>query len=225
MEDLDTVEKMNRLILEREKFDNSLTIEKVETENEGVRKIVKKKVVKEKVVKEKKQKKIVEEVEEEEIDFSKIPEEEINKYKENVLIYERIDHFIDEINKKITPFKDTIKPLTQQLTQLRKKKKEVELQIYDFMKKNRVQHCNLPNRKTEEEKCAITYGVRRASVNPNEEFVKERLINFFRENVRNNQFNDLTPEDKAEMVHKYIYENIPKKEVPVIKKTNYIEIE
>lgn len=213
-EDDDLIDKMNDLILERNKFEDSLKIEKIEMKS-GIKKIVKKKEKKEK---EKKQ-----EEQEEELDLSNIPEEDLNKYKENVLVYERIDHFIEEINKKIAPFKDTIKPLTQQLTQLRKKKKEIEIQIYDFMKKNKVLHCNLPNRKTEEEKCAITYGVRKSSVTPNQQFVKERLLDFFKS--VGNQFNDLSAEEKTEIIYKHIYENIPKKDIPVIKKTNYVEIE
>ncbi len=126
----------------------------------------------------------------------------IDLFKCNVRRFDTIDNEVKEINEKM-------KPLQNRLKELRTAKKELEGNICSFMKTNEIGECKLADG-------TLLYKETKNVVPISKNTIKENMIKFFKENY--DELKKLSPEEKAEHLFKFIYENREYKENKSLKR-------
>ena len=131
-----------------------------------------------------------------------VTDEEVLMFKNEVSEFNKIEHEISEIKKKIKPYQDKIKELI-------KIKQEKQTEVLSFMKSNELDICNTDTGVLELKNKTVTKQITKAGV-------YDRLYHFFSYDI--NKISDMTIEEKARFLHNYIYvENREKAETSVLK--------
>ena len=128
----------------------------------------------------------------------------LDHFKCNVRRFDTID---GEINQIVTQ----IKPLQTKLKVLKSSKKELQSTICEFMATNEIAECQLSNG-------ALLYKESKNVIPLSKENIKQNIIKFFTENINNSEFNKQTPEEKGNIIFKYVYENREYRETNTLKK-------
>ena len=118
----------------------------------------------------------------------------IDSFKTEVSEYTSIDNRIKDLTERIKPLTTEIKNLKTQKTNLKKN-------ICEFMEHNNLNKCEL-----REHSKVLTYSKRKTAIPVTKDTIKTELQKYFRtHDIR--QFNSLSPDEKAESIHKFIYED------------------
>ena len=122
---------------------------------------------------------------------------------------------IDDITEKVKEYAElskTIKITQEKLKILNKKKKDLQKEVVPKLKINNVTKCNLPYG-------TLNMNKTKRKILPNKTTVKTKYTYFFN-TYNNSDFHKMSPQDKAELLHKFIYiDNIEYKEEHVISMT------
>jgi hypothetical protein len=108
---------------------------------------------------------------------------------------------INDITEKVKEYGEiskTIKITQEKLKILNKKKKELHKEVVPKLKTNNVTKCNLP------------YGTLKVTsvkrkILPNKTNIKDKYISFFSSRACEPDFVNGTPQERTEILHKYIY--------------------
>ena len=149
--------------------------------------------------------------------ISNISDEDFKDFKNNIFHYSEIDRLMSLLNQQLEP----LKPVQDQLKLLKKQKLDLEKVIANFMKNHTITHCNLPNRAPTDAKGALAFSTATVRTVITEKFVKDRLLQFFKKDQT--EFNKMTPENKVDALHKFIYKSSIKQVKPVVKRVAYVE--
>jgi seryl-tRNA synthetase len=119
-----------------------------------------------------------------------VTDQEIEFFKKDVGDYNEIDTEINELKKKIKPYQDKIKELTQ-------KKKQKQEEVLNFMSSNNLDVCHVgDNSKLELKNTVVNKPVTKGDV-------YDRIYKYFSEDIDKTQ--DMDPQGKAKFLHNYIY--------------------
>ena len=138
-------------------------------------------------------------------------------FQQNVLQY-------DEIDKTVILLKQQIKPVQANIKQLMFLKKELQVEICSFMAKNKVRACNLPKIDQNVDQKALKFLSSETVIPMTQVEVHNQLVKFFRtQNLE--KFNSEQPEEKARIVHSFIYDrtNREKKIRESIRKVKFVK--
>lgn len=127
----------------------------------------------------------------------------VDHFKYEVKRYDSIDNEIKMINEKIKPMQNRIKELKQT-------KKTLEDTICSFMESNEIAQCKLSEG-------SLVYKESKNVLPLTKENIRQNFIKFFSDNFTDD-FKKLTPEEKAENMFKYIYDNREYKENKMLKR-------
>jgi septal ring factor EnvC (AmiA/AmiB activator) len=151
---------------------------------------------------------------------------DLKNFKNNVTQYTEIDKVINSINNQLKQYKEQVKPLMDQIKILKKEKKEIETTLFHFMKSNNIGVCNLPGRTIGDTKGAIEPITTSKKQPINQKYVLDALRTFFSVEIKKPEyikFNSYEPNEKAEIIHKYICEKAPRIVNPALKLVAYVE--
>jgi len=151
---------------------------------------------------------------------------DLKNFKNNVTQYTEIDKVINSINNQLKQYKEQVKPLMDQIKILKKEKKEIETTLFHFMKSNNIGVCNLPGKTIGDTKGAIEPITTTKKQPINQKYVLDALRTFFSVEIKKPEyikFNSYEPNEKAEIIHKYICEKAPRVVNPSLKLVTYVE--
>ena len=151
---------------------------------------------------------------------------DLKNFKNNVTQYTEIDKVINSINNQLKQYKEQVKPLMDQIKILKKEKKEIETTLFHFMKSNNIGVCNLPGKTIGDTKGAIEPITTTKKQPINQKYVLDALRTFFSVEIKKPEyikFNSYEPNEKAEIIHKYICEKAPRIVNPALKLVTYVE--
>lgn len=116
---------------------------------------------------------------------------------------------INDVTEKVKEYAElskTIKVTQEKLKILNKKKKELYKDVVPALKNTNITKCNLPFGTLKVTKT-------KKKIMPTKMSIKEKYIAFFNSRAREQDFSDGTPEQQADILHKFIYiDNIEYKE-------------
>lgn len=119
-----------------------------------------------------------------------VTDQEIEFFKKDVGDYNEIDTQIKELKKKMKPYQDKIKELTQ-------KKKQKQEEVLNFMSSNNLDVCHVgEDSKLELKNTAVSKPVTKGDV-------YDRLYKYFSEDTHKTE--DMDAQAKAKFLHDYIY--------------------
>jgi hypothetical protein len=122
---------------------------------------------------------------------------------------------IDDITEKVKEYAEiskTIKLTQEKLKVLNKKKKELQKEVVPKLKQNNVTKCNLSYG-------TLNLNKTKRKIVPTKVTLKTKY-NYFFNTYNNNDFFKMSPQDKAELLYKFIYiDNIEYREEHVISMT------
>lgn len=119
-----------------------------------------------------------------------VTDQEIEFFKKDVGDYNEIDTEIRELKKKMKPYQDKIKELTQ-------KKKQKQEEVLNFMSSNNLDVCHVGDNSTLELKnTAVSKPVTKGDV-------YDRIYKYFSEDIDKTE--DMDSQGKAKFLHNYIY--------------------
>jgi len=122
---------------------------------------------------------------------------------------------IDDITEKVKEYAEiskTIKLTQEKLKVLNKKKKELHKEVVPRLKQNNVTKCNLSYG-------TLNLNKTKRKIVPTKVTLKTKY-NYFFNTYNNNEFFKMPPQDKAELLYKFIYvDNIEYREEHVISMT------
>ena len=127
-----------------------------------------------------------------------------------------VDHFkcdvrrFDTIDTEIRNINEKMKPLQSRLKELKQTKKTLENTICSFMETNEIAECKLSEG-------ALLFKESKNVVPLSKESIRLNIIKFFHDNY-NDQFKKLNPEEKAESLFNFVYENREYKENKTLKR-------
>ena len=127
-----------------------------------------------------------------------------------------IDHFkcevrrFDNIDSEIRTINEKMKPLQTRLKELKQTKKTLENTICSFMETNEIAECKLSEG-------ALLFKESKNVVPLSKETVRQNIMKFF-QNYYNDEFKKSSPEEKAESLFKFVYENREYKENKTLKR-------
>lgn len=128
-----------------------------------------------------------------------------------------IDHFkcdvrrFDTIDSEIRNINEQLKPLQSRLKDLKLSKKTLENTICSYMQTNEIAECKLAEG-------ALLFKESKNVIPLSKEMVKNNIIKFFKESANNEDFKKANPEDKADILYKFIYENREYKQNSILKR-------
>jgi hypothetical protein len=115
---------------------------------------------------------------------------------------------IETITEKVKEYAEiskTIKLTQEKLKVLNKKKKELQKEVIPKLKQNNVTKCNLPYG-------SLNVTKTKRKIMPNRTNIKTKYLHFFNQ-YNNSDFQKNSPQEKSELLYKYIYiDNIEYKE-------------
>ena len=119
-----------------------------------------------------------------------VTDQEIEFFKKDVGDYNEIDTQIKELKKKMKPYQDKIKELTQ-------KKKQKQEEVLNFMSSNNLDVCHVgDDSKLELKNTAVSKPVTKGDV-------YDRIYKYFSEDTDKTEGMDA--QEKAKFLHDYIY--------------------
>jgi hypothetical protein len=119
-----------------------------------------------------------------------VTDQEIEFFKKDVGDYNEIDTQIKELKKKMKPYQDKIKELTQ-------KKKQKQEEVLNFMSSNNLDVCHVgEDSKLELKNTAVSKPVTKGDV-------YDRIYKYFSEDT--DKTDDMDAQGKAKFLHDYIY--------------------
>ena len=119
-----------------------------------------------------------------------VTDQEIEFFKKDVGDYNEIDTQIKELKKKMKPFQDKIKELTQ-------KKKQKQEEVLNFMSSNNLDVCHVgEDSKLELKNTAVSKPITKGDV-------YDRIYKYFSEDTDKTESMDA--QGKAKFLHDYIY--------------------
>ena len=127
-----------------------------------------------------------------------------------------VDHFkcdvrrFDTIDTEIRNINEKMKPLQSRLKELKQTKKTLENTICSFMETNEIAECKLSEG-------ALLFKESKNVVPLSKESIRLNIMKFFHDNY-NDQFKKLNPEEKAESLFNFVYENREYKENKTLKR-------
>lgn len=127
-----------------------------------------------------------------------------------------IDHFkcdvrrFDTIDVEIKDLNNKMKPLQDRLKQLKQTKKELEGTICSYMQTNEIAECKLSDG-------ALLFKETKNVVPLSKAAIKENIRSFFKD-TNYDEFKKLSPDDKAEELFRFVYENREYKENKSLKR-------
>ena len=127
-----------------------------------------------------------------------------------------VDHFkcdvrrFDTIDTEIRSISEKMKPLQSRLKELKQTKKTLENTICSFMETNEIAECKLTDG-------ALLFKESKNVIPLSKESIRLNIIKFFQENF-NDEFKKSNPEEKAETLFKFVYENREYKENKSLKR-------
>ena len=127
----------------------------------------------------------------------------IEHFKCDVRRFDTIDSEIKEINDKMKPLKDRLK-------ELKDSKKNLENTICSFMETNEIGECKL-------QEGALLFKESKNVVPLKKEDIKTNILKFFTEHD-DDGFKKYSPEEKSEILFKFVYENREYKENKTLKR-------
>ena len=127
----------------------------------------------------------------------------IEHFKCDVRRFDTIDSEIKEINDKMKPLKDRLK-------ELKDSKKNLENTICSFMETNEIGECKL-------QEGALLFKESKNIIPLKKEDIKNNILKFFSEH-NNDEFKKYSPEEKSEILFKFVYENREYKENKTLKR-------
>lgn len=117
----------------------------------------------------------------------------IEHFKCDVRRFDSIDSEIRELNEKM-------KPLSLRLKELKNTKKTLESTICNFMDTNEIGECKLSEG-------ALLFKETKNVIPLSKEAIRQNIVKFFTENFSSDEFKKSSPEEKAEILFKFVYEN------------------
>jgi hypothetical protein len=119
-----------------------------------------------------------------------VTDQEIEFFKKDVGDYNEIDTQIKELKKKMKPYQDKIKELTQ-------KKKQKQEEVLNFMSSNNLDVCHVgEDSKLELKNTAVSKPITKGDV-------YDRIYKYFSEDT--DKTVDMDAQGKAKFLHDYIY--------------------
>jgi seryl-tRNA synthetase len=119
-----------------------------------------------------------------------VTDQEIEFFKKDVGDYNEIDTQIKDLKKKMKPYQDKIKELTQ-------KKKQKQEEVLNFMSSNNLDVCHVgEDSKLELKNTEVSKPVTKGDV-------YDRIYKYFSEDV--DKTGDMDAQGKAKFLHDYIY--------------------
>jgi hypothetical protein len=116
---------------------------------------------------------------------------------------------INDISEKVKEYGEiskTIKITQEKLKILNKKKKELHKEVVPKLKQNNVTKCNLSY-------ATLKVTNVKRKILPNKTNISEKYLNFFNTRALEPDFVNGTPQERTEIIHKYIYvDNVEYKE-------------
>jgi hypothetical protein len=127
-----------------------------------------------------------------------------------------VDHFkcevrrFDTIDSEIKTLNEKMKPLQNRLKELKQTKKTLENTICSFMETNEIAECKLSDG-------ALLYKESKNVIPLSKDSIKLNMIKFFKDNYTD-EFKKCNPEQKAEDLFKFVYDNREYKENKTLKR-------
>ena len=127
-----------------------------------------------------------------------------------------IEHFkcdvrrFDTIDGEIKTINDKMKPLKDRLKELRDSKKSLENTICSFMETNEIGECKL-------QEGALLFKETKNVIPLSKEAVRNNICKFFND-YYDDEFKRYKPEEKADALFKFVYENREYKENKTLKR-------
>jgi hypothetical protein len=119
-----------------------------------------------------------------------VTDQEIEFFKKDVVDYNEIDTQIKDLKKKMKPYQDKIKELTQ-------KKKQKHEEVLNFMSSNNLDVCHVgDDSKLELKNTAVSKPITKGDV-------YDRIYKYFSEDIDKTEGMDI--QGKAKFLHDYIY--------------------
>jgi hypothetical protein len=104
----------------------------------------------------------------------------------------------DEIDSQIKTIREKIKPLNNRIKELTNAKNKLKTEICGFMEKNEIDSCNMNSGK-------LQFKERKAVKPITKGDICDSMSTFFSKHF-NEEFKNMTPEDKAKTLHTFIYQ-------------------
>lgn len=134
----------------------------------------------------------------------------IDHFKCDVRRFDTIDNEIKMINENMKPLQEKLKPYQNRLKELKTTKKELENTICSFMESNEIGECKL-------QEGALLFKETKNVVPLIKENIKNNIVKFFNE-CDDDEFKKAKPDEKANILFKFIYENREYKENKTLKR-------
>ena len=106
----------------------------------------------------------------------------------------------DNIDSQIKVLTDKMKPISNEIKQLKEKKKDLQQNICEFMQTNEISECKLSEG-------ALLFKESKNVVPMTKINIRDNIFKFFNEESGKEEFKKLSNDDKTEMLFQYIYEN------------------